>query len=148
MCVCVCVCARARTCAQPCPTLWTVGFQVPLSMVFPRQEYWAGLPFPSPGDLPDPCILCLLHWQAYSLSLSPPGESFSLPKYHPCASLIAKWVKIYLQCRRPRFDPWVRKTLWRRKWQLTPVFLPGESHGQRSLAGYSPWGCKESDMTE
>ena len=33
-------------------------------------------------------------------------------------------------------------------WQLTPVFLPGESHGQRSLAGYSPWGCKESDMTE
>ena len=37
---------------------------------------------------------------------------------------------------------------WRRKWQITPVFLPGESHGQRSLAGYSPWGCKESDMTE
>ena len=37
---------------------------------------------------------------------------------------------------------------WRRKWQPTPVFLPGESHGQRSLAGYSPWGRKESDMTE
>ena len=37
---------------------------------------------------------------------------------------------------------------WRRKWQLTPVFLPGASHGQRSLAGYSPWGHKESDMTE
>ena len=37
---------------------------------------------------------------------------------------------------------------WRRKWQPTPVFLPGESHGQRSLVGYSPWGCKESDMTE
>ena len=36
---------------------------------------------------------------------------------------------------------------WRRKWQLTPVFLPGESHGQRSLAGYSPWGHRESDMT-
>ena len=35
-----------------------------------------------------------------------------------------------------------------REWQLTPVFLPGESHGQRSLAGYSPWGCKESDTTE
>ena len=40
------------------------------------------------------------------------------------------------------------KTSWRRKWQPTPVFLPGESHGQRSLAGYSPRGCKESDMTE
>ena len=40
------------------------------------------------------------------------------------------------------------KILWRRKWQPTPVFLPGESHGQRSLAGYSPWGHKESDPTE
>ena len=37
---------------------------------------------------------------------------------------------------------------WRRKWQPTPVFLPGKFHGQRSLAGYSPWGCKELDMTE
>ena len=47
------------------------------------------------------------------------------------------------QCRRCRFNPWVRKIPWRRKWQLTPVFLPGESHGQRSLLGYRPWGCKE-----
>ena len=52
------------------------------------------------------------------------------------------------QCRRRRFDPWVRKIPWRRKWQSTPVFLPGESRGQRSLAGYSPWGDKESDITE
>ena len=37
---------------------------------------------------------------------------------------------------------------WRRKWQPTPVFLPGEFHGQKSLAGYSPWGCKELDTTE
>ena len=50
--------------------------------------------------------------------------------------------------REGQFDPWVRKILWRRKWQPTTVFLPKESHGQRSLAGYSPWGCKESDMTE
>ena len=40
------------------------------------------------------------------------------------------------------------KILWRRKWQSTPVFLPGESHGRRSLVGYSPWGRKESDTTE
>ena len=53
-----------------------------------------------------------------------------------------------LQCRRPGFNPWVRKIPWRRKWQPTPVSLPGESHRQRSLAGYSPWGCKESDTTE
>ena len=47
-----------------------------------------------------------------------------------------------------RFDPCVRKILWRRAWRPTPVFLPGESHGQRSLAGYSPWGRSESDTTE
>ena len=45
------------------------------------------------------------------------------------------------QCRRPRrhrFEPWVRKIPWRRKWQPIPAFLPGESHGQKSLVGYSP----------
>ena len=54
------------------------------------------------------------------------------------------------QCRHKRcgFDPWVRKIPWRTAWQCTPVFLPGEPRGQRSLAGYSPWGCKESDTTE
>ena len=49
---------------------------------------------------------------------------------------------------RLRFSPWVGKIPWKRKWQLAPVFLPGESHEQRSLAGCSPRGCKESDMTE
>ena len=53
-----------------------------------------------------------------------------------------------MQCRRLRFDPWVRKILCRRKWQPISVFLPGEIHGQRSLADYSPWGCKESNVTE
>ena len=47
-----------------------------------------------------------------------------------------------------RLDPWVGKILWRRKWQPTPVLLPGKSHGWRSMVGYSPWGCKELDMTE
>ena len=46
------------------------------------------------------------------------------------------------------FDPWLRKMPWRRKQPPTPVCLPGESHGQRSLAGYSPWGRKELDRTE
>ena len=49
--------------------------------------------------------------------------------------------------RRCGFSPWVRKIPWRTKWQPAPVFLPG-THGQRSLAGYSPWDCKESDTTE
>ena len=52
------------------------------------------------------------------------------------------------QCRRRRLDPWVGKIPWRRKWLPTPVFLPGEFHGQRSLVSYSPWGHKESDMTQ
>ena len=51
------------------------------------------------------------------------------------------------QCRRHGFDPWVRKVLWRRKWQPTLIFLPGESHGQRSRAGYRTWSCKELDTT-
>ena len=49
------------------------------------------------------------------------------------------------RCKRLRFDPWVGKMPWRRAWQPTPVFLSGESHGQRSLAGYSLLGLKESD---
>ena len=55
------------------------------------------------------------------------------------------------QCRRRRwhsFDPWVGKIPRRKKWHPTLVFLPGQSHVQRSLVGYSPWGCKESDTTE
>ena len=56
--------------------------------------------------------------------------------------------RIFLQCRRPRFSPWVWKIPWRREWPPTPVFLPEEFRGQRSLPGYSPCGRKESDMTE
>ena len=55
------------------------------------------------------------------------------------------------QCRRHKrcgFNPWVRKIPWRRAWQPTPVLLFGDSHGHWSLVGCSPWGHKESDMTE
>ena len=55
------------------------------------------------------------------------------------------------QCRRHktlRFDLWVRKIPRRRAWQPSSVFLPGESHGQRSLVGYAPWGHKELETTE
>ena len=50
--------------------------------------------------------------------------------------------------KRCGFDPWVGKMPWRRKWQPTPVFLPGKFHGHKGLAGYSPWSYKESNMTE
>ena len=64
------------------------------------------------------------------------------------ASLAAQTVRIRLHCRRPQFNPEVGKIPWRREQLPTPVFLPGDFYGQRSLAGYSPWGCKELDTTE
>ena len=64
------------------------------------------------------------------------------------ASLVAQLVKNLPVMQ----ETWVQslgwEEPWRREWQPTPVFLPGESHGQRSLVGYSPWGRKELDMTE
>ena len=68
-----------------------------------------------------------------------------------CYSLQLPWwrrrERVCLQCRGPRFNPWVRKIPWRREWQLTSVFLPGEFHGQKSLLGYSP-GVTKSHTTE
>ena len=58
------------------------------------------------------------------------------------SGLVVKKKKSVCQCRRHRFDPWVRRSPWRRKWQPTPVFLPGESHGRGSLVSYSVWVTK------
>ena len=66
-----------------------------------------------------------------------PGDASGKESIYPCRRL-----------KRRGFDSWVGKILWRRKWHPTPVFLPGKSHGQRDLVGYSPWGLKEVDMTE
>ena len=68
---------------------------------------------------------------------------------NPCLGFPGK--ESACQCkwlRRLEFDPWVRKTPWRRKWPSTPVFLPEKSHGQRSPVGQSPQGCTESDTVE
>ena len=80
------------------------------------------------------CSSLKILWHCLSLRLDFPGGSDDK--------------NICLQCGRPGFDPWVGKIPWRRKWQSTPVLLPGKSHGQRSLAGCSPWDRKESDTTE
>jgi len=107
-------------------TLWTIAHQAPLSMGFSTQEYWSGLPCPPPGDFPErgiePASLVSPALAGRFLPLAPPGK----PNYIVCYA----------------------KYSWRRKWQPTPVFLPGESHGRRSLVGYSPRGRKESDTTE
>ena len=100
-------------------TPWTVVLQALLSMGFPRQEYRSGLPFPSPGNLHDPGT------ETGSPALA--GGFFTTAP---------QWLKIHLPMKKNHrcgLDPWLRKTLWSRKWQPTPVFLPGKFHGQRSL---------------
>ena len=111
-------------------TLWTVAHQASPSMEFSRQEYWSGLLCPSPGVFPihwsNPYLLHLLHWQVRSLPVVPPGKPILIT------------VSLNFLCDNS----------WRRWWHPTPVLLPGESHGWRSLVGCSPWGCEESDTTE
>ena len=79
----LCVCSVSQSgptlCdAMDCETLWTVALQAPLSMGFPRQEYWSELPLPPLGIFPtqglNPHVLCFLYWQADSLPLVPPGK--------------------------------------------------------------------------
>ena len=67
-----------------------------------------------------------------------------LPRYHSGTDSVCQ----HRRRKRHGFSPWVRKIPWRRKWQPIPVFLPGEFHGQRSLAGNNPWGHRESDKAE
>ena len=74
-----------------------------------------------------------------------PGEA-GMERFFKC--LLHKAGFFLLQCRRPGFDPWLGKIPWRREWQPIPVILPGKSHGQRSLAGYSPRGHKELDTSD
>ena len=93
-----------------------------------------------------------LRWWRICLQWGRPGSGRSLEKgmaTHSCRA--SSWLsgeESACWYRRHRFDPWVRKIPWRRVWQPTPVFLCRESRGQRSLVGYSPWGCKELDTTE
>ena len=126
-------------------TPWTVTYQVPLSMGFSRQEFWSGLPFPSPGDLSNPGIEPRSPALQIDALQSGPHPSMTTGKTKALIILDSDSKESTCQCRRPRFDSWLGKTPWRREWIPTPVFLPGEFHGQRSLAGYSPWGLKELD---
>ena len=87
------------------------------------------------------------------LSLCFPGVRKTFPSdyYGSTFKKLPWWLRQYsicLQCGRPGFDLWVGEIPWRRKWQSIPVLLPGKSLGQRSLVGYSPWCCKESNRNE
>ena len=91
-----------------------------------------------------------LGWKKHKLESRLPGEISitSDMQMTPSFPGSSDGKRICLQCRRPGFDSWVKKIPWRRKWQSTPVLLPGKSHGWRSLVDYSPWGRRESDTTE
>ena len=108
------------------------------------------------------CNYCLLKWNAWNTLKFFLDESFYKNFFNIYYILpyiekkpenikvmgLPRWLsdkESTRQCRRYercRFNPWGRKIPWRRKWQPTPVFLSGKSHRQRSLVGYSPWGCK------
>ena len=97
------------------------------------------------------CKYCLLQDKQEQLKVIEIAQSFKID--HRIIRAGRHWWDHFtfykvLECGRPGFDPWVGKIPWRRNWQPTPVLLPGESHGGRSLVNYSPWGRKESDTTE
>ena len=130
---------------------------------------WEGLKVNSPSEKSQ-CLAARrqaepngLRWQASLIALGPACWLFwgmcVIRVYRACVllcvyactclrSLVDQSSSICLQCRRTGFDPWVGKIPWRTERLPTPVFLPGELHGQRSLVGYSPWGHKESDTTD
>ena len=133
---------KSLSCVQLFATPWTVAYQAPPSMGFSKQECWSGLPFPSSGDLPDPGIKPgSPALQADTLPSEPQGHHPNLMGFPGGTS----GKEPACQCRRHKklgFDPRVGKILWRRAWQPTPVFLPGESYGQRSLVGYKSIGLQ------
>ena len=141
--------SHVRLCATPL----TAAHQAPPSLGFSRQEHWSvycWFPFKitlSLSGYPEVIGEVEVPWQQVHGpqdridSYSTQGHFPGLPGADSLGNSLSRQ-KICLQCRRPEFYPWVGKISWRKKWQPTPVFLPGESHGQRNLLGYSPWGRK------
>ena len=123
----------------PCPSSWKQGCN----------EHWGTRVSFNSGFLHGYAQQwdCWVIWQFYFqfFKESPHCSPFNKTGDFPGGS---DGKSICLQCGRPRFDPWVRKTPWRRKWQPTPILLPGKSLGRRSLVDCSPWGRKVSDTIE
>ena len=131
-------------------TPWTVDCQPPLSMGFFRRKYWNGLPFPTPWDLPNSGIesaslvspamagrffTTSVTWEAWSKFT----RSLFKGRLGFPGGLVGKEPTCqFRRHERCAFDPWIGKIPWKRKLQPTPIFLPGESYGWRSLAGCSP----------
>ena len=135
VCVCVCVCV--------CVRLLQLTYLLTLKL-FAHWYFDLGFPWwfsgkerqPTPGLLPGKS-----RGQRSLVGYSPWGHKESdMTKQLLFHSFSSK--ESACQFRSRQFDPWVRKIPWRKKWQPTPVFLPGKFHGQRSLVSYSPWGRK------
>ena len=95
--------------------------------------------------------IAYLYWYFFSFPRPTPTFRHYLWLHHVCFPGGASDKESACQCRRHQrcqFDSWVGKNLWKRKWQPTPVFLPGKFHGQGSLASYSSYSSKELNMTE
>ena len=134
-------------------TPWTVVHLAPLSMVFPRQEYCSGFPFPTPGDFSNPEIEQGSPALAFGFFITesprkPPRKLYNIYKASQVVLVVKNLPTNVGDVKRCGFNPLVGEIPWRGAWQPTPVFLPRESLGQRSLVGYSPQGHKELDMTE
>ena len=144
--------------------------QTPLSLGFSRQEHWSGLPFPSPMHESE-----MWKWSHSVVSDSSDSMDCSLSGssiYGIFQARVLEWgaiafsgywnmflykfdyvihhfnVHFFLLLTKGSLLAHLMNAYWRRKWQPTPVLLPGKSHRWRSVVGYSPWGCKESDTTE
>ena len=86
-----------------------------------------------------------------SMGLQRVGHDWATSLFFHCSLGLPRWLsgkESACQCRRSEFNPWVRKILWRRKWQPTQVYLPEKFHGQRSLEDYSLWSWKQYDTIE
>ena len=135
-------------------TLWTVAWRLLCPWGSPGKNTGAGCHFLLQGIfLTQGSNPGLLHWRWILYHLNHQGgprlldsrkllslKGFKKSYLISSASLVAQTVSVCLQCGRPGLDPWVGKIPWRRKWQPTPVLLPGKFCGLRNLVGYSPWG--------
>ena len=135
-------------------TPWTVAYQAPLSMGFSRQEFWSGLPFPSPPR-EQSFIFCIDRWILYHWAIK---EEKGMAPHSSTLAWKIPWTeepgRLQSMGSLGVGHDWTTSLSlftcmhWRRKWQPTPVFLPGESQGWGSLVGCRLWGCTESDTTE
>ena len=169
---------RMCVCTQSCPTLCDPIDCSPPGSSCPRKfsgnNTGVGSHFPPPEDLSHPGIkpaspaleggfFTIIISQVDSVSPGKPLGENGYTYTYGWIPLLFMWsyhdsiysLAILRWCRgknwgtgNMKFIPWVGKIPWTRKWQLAPVFLPGNSHGQRSVADYSPWGCKELDTVE